>query len=147
MMGYIRFVWRSSTFNAVYASVLQFLRLLEFVIIVKYHLPFCAAQIWKMTQHGRLMNETKTLIIMTGNTVFSGQGHHSKGSRLLVFDIISWGKLYLVSYSGGIRGSRLHITFTHHRFQGCSVQVFLSGRNEFVYWAKVGHATRTCWKQ
>lgn len=66
--------------------------------------------------------------------------------KLLVFDIISWGKLCHVSYSLCIGGSRLHITFTQHRFQDWSVQVFLSGRNEFVYWAKAGHATRTCWK-
>lgn len=74
------------------------------------------------------------------------QGHHSKGSKRLVFHIISWVKLSPVSYSRSMRGSRLHITFTQHRFQDWSVQVFLSGRNEFVYWAKVGHATHTCWK-
>lgn len=83
---------------------------------------------------------------MTGNTAFSRQGHHSKGSKRLVFHIISWGKLSPVSYSRSMRGSRLHITFTQHRFQDWSVQVFLSGWNEFVYWAKVGHATHTCWK-
>lgn len=72
---------------------------------------------------------------------------HNKDISLRAFHNISWGKLSPVSYSGSMRGSRLHITFTQHRFQGCSVQVFLSGLNEFVYWAKAGHATRTCWKQ
>ena len=58
-----------------------------------------------------------------------------------------WGKLPLVSYCQRVRGSRLHITVTQHRFQGCTGQVFISGPNEFVYWAKVLHATRTCWQQ
>lgn len=56
------------------------------------------------------------------------------------------GKLSPVSCSQRMRGSRLHIIFTQHRFQDWSVQVFLSGLNEFVYWAKVGHTTCTCWK-
>ena len=58
-----------------------------------------------------------------------------------------WGKWPLVSYCQRVRGSRLHITITQHRFQSCTGQVFISGPNEFVYWAKVLHATHTCWQQ
>ena len=61
---------------------------------------------------------------MTGNTAFSRQGHHSKGSKRLVFHIISWGKLSPVSYSRSMRGSRLHITFTQHRFQDFQCRYF-----------------------
>lgn len=32
-------------------------------------------------------------------------------------------------------------------FRTGQCRYFFSGRNEFVYWAKVGHATRTCWQQ
>lgn len=96
------------------------------------------------------INAQEEEILWWEMTVLSTQRHHSMSRSCwwkLVFHIISWGKLCPVSYSGSMRGSRLHITFTHHRFQDCSVQVFLSGQNEFVYWAKAGHATHTCWKQ
>lgn len=32
-------------------------------------------------------------------------------------------------------------------FRTGQCRYFFSGRNEFVYWAKVGHATHTCWQQ
>lgn len=94
--------------------------------MISAELPFWAAWIWKSKKRMKSRKSFK-LSEMTGNADFFQRQalHPSRWSGLPVFDIISRGQLLLGSYSGSIRGSRLHITFTQHRFQNWPVQVFL----------------------